>query len=200
MTSMTDEPLARRWLRIMADPLSYLHESRLEQQGLPADPGIRAAVNDLLLQRYSLTSLPMPRADEPAIWFARQWDLLGPAMFLLGCHAARNSLPFGSAWFALPHHARRFASLPAGGVARPPAQGAVDERRVWQLGAERLMPFCSGLPEPLTARLGLLLPQDAAPFLLPGRSSVPQARDPVLLTMAIHHASRNLHRPYRFCG
>lgn len=199
---MTTDAFGRppRLMRVLFDPLSYIHPSRLDAGQIPSDPGIRSAVNDVLLARYGLTDslMVLPGGKDPAALLVERWRCLPHAIFLLGCHAAFDSLPYGGILGRLPEFARRFAQQPARmpRPALPPR--AVSEEQLWQLGVRQLQPFCQRLPPALLARLKLMVPVAAEPYFHSDRRTGIVCRDTVLLTMALQHASRNLHQPCRF--
>ncbi|GGY23876.1 hypothetical protein [Paludibacterium paludis] len=187
-----------RLQRILFDPLAYIHPSRFDAERVPEEAGIRSAVNDVLIEMYRLPcQVPGLSRQDWSEWFVDHWFALPHVVFLLGCHALRDALPLGGVWRKVPGFARHFAAIPL------PAQPAgirrtVREMDIWRQGALRLRPFCRLLPEALLQRLMIMLPEEAAEFLHSDPEGTRQSRDPVILTLAVQHATRNLYQPCRF--
>ncbi|OXJ21506.1 invasion protein OrgA [Burkholderia sp. HI2714] len=187
---MAELPCSPALLRVLFDPLSYLHPRRLSLPvSLTGQPAARAAANELLLAAYQLRNdCTDAELDALARQLLRYWRRLPQAAYLIGCYARRSELAWRGAMLSLPQWARVFITidLPTDAATK---QQPLCHNELLRIGYAQLRCWRKRLPVPLAQRFPLLFPPhvDAAP-------TEPDA-DPMILTLALQYAQRHPHTP-----
>lgn len=177
-------------LRVLFDPLSYLHPRRLSlPPALTESAAARAAANELLLGAYRLDSDCVDlELDALARQWLRHWQRLPQVAYLIGCHSLRAGLAWRGGLLTLPEWAHTFSAIALPTDAAPP-QPIPGHDALLRAGYARLQAWRERLPLPLAQRLPLLFPSHVDTV-----EPAPGA-DPLILTLALQHAQRHPHTP-----
>ncbi|EBH8768132.1 type III secretion apparatus protein OrgA/MxiK [Salmonella enterica] len=185
---MSSFSLSTALQRVTFDPLSYIHQQRIDiPDNLIKQPAQRAVVNELIIKSMQLDIQPddVSLIKGPLVQQVLcHWDLLVQVAFLLGCSYRRGELAWQGKLLSLPEWARHFLlmNLPANELI------SKHERYYGGLlctGYSLLMGSVKTLPSLLTQRIPLLFPPEAE-HMLPS-----DVVEPLILTLAFQHAQRN---------
>jgi len=191
---------------VMFDPLAYVHPQRLSLRGGCEAPAQRAAINDMLFDRYALSScLDLARGEPAATLLLKHWFRLPQIVFLLGCARMRVALSRRGMSLRLPANVQAFMRLPVLRQSMPDrvsaevlptgASARLDRDALSYYGLRQLRAGAGDIPPALAQRLPLLFApsfDEAARHAGEGRANVGgrTPEDVLILTMAIQHAKK----------
>lgn len=168
------------WLKLMLDPMSYCHPSRLPQ-GVPLS--VPLALNRRLMRQYRLAVpaygvlSPLEREVLPA------WFYLRRCAHLIGAFRRRNAVLQQIGFQACDPALRKFLMLPLSPLIPPDGRTGVTEADLLQSGAEVLAPWLQPLSPAWHARATLLFPA-AVDLSLSGGDGLNRP----LISIGLHHA------------
>ncbi|GEM_PF-7097180 len=172
---------------LMADPLAWVHPSRL---GTPvhwnsAVP--RGIINKIVVQQFALpVAATIGDGCRLTHTVIKHWMQLGEVAWYMACQRYRERLLHSGYQYQLSRKAQCFMQFDI--VA--PLQGdtvVLDEHTLWQLAYSEMTPLFPSLQPGIAACIRLLFPRqvDALPL-----ATAEQPFDPVLFFMALQHARK----------
>jgi type III secretion system OrgA/MxiK family protein len=172
----------RALLRVMLDPASYLHPSRLPVGSARAG----AALNHYLIAHYRLPP-PCWTVNEAEGRLLRAWPGLPRAAYLLGGVALRGALLQQWGYLRCDPDLRRFLTLPLSAPQVMPTR-ALDENLLLAQGASMLAPLIQPLAAAWQQRAALLFPAEAGRALC---ASAGPMTNPTLIQLALFHGKNS---------
>ncbi|AKM45455.1 hypothetical protein NL30_37225 [Burkholderia contaminans] len=173
--------------RILFDPVSYIHPARVKLSDWAASAGMRAAVNDIIIEAYGLSVVLRPALTSAERALIETWSQLADVCELVGAQLLRADLAWAGRQLQLPHRIRRFVAASAG----QPTRSGVAHRRALQtsgieyvqaVGIEHVMAWQQASSPALRQRVTLMFAPEID-VLTPG---VPPSRSADIF--AIHRA------------
>lgn len=188
--------LDARLVRIMRDPLSYIHPRRLQLPRSLDTPRQRAVVNQMLLDSlpHGLAALPTQGSQQQR-QLLQHWQHLPYVCMLVGAQLLKQDLAWRGRLLQLSAPVRFFMALPLPQMMTAPSSSGIGVSdaasdlpgQVQGVGLALLLDWQHGTPAALLCRMRLLFPAELEAHFENSRRQL-QAVELLLISQAIQYA------------